>query len=87
MTTLTFYLDNNINKPFTISVSDFIMNFLQSEESAEFEYPIERRINWFIARKYGTCDTFSAELWDEIYATHNEYKLRFAVGRKKTYMI
>ena len=72
MKTITFYLDNKLNRPLTMSVSDFIKNFLKSEESAAFEYPIERRINCFIGRKYGTCDTFSSELWDEIYEKYSE---------------
>jgi hypothetical protein len=44
MTGLTFYLDNNINKAITISVSTFVLDYLQSKESRRFSMPMKRRI-------------------------------------------
>lgn len=77
MTGLTFYLDNNPKKEITISVSTFVLDYLQSKEYKKFSMPFKRRINFFISRKYGTCDIFTQEIWDEIYSTYDKYKVQF----------
>jgi hypothetical protein len=82
MTGLTFYLDNNINKAITISVSTFVLDYLQSKESRRFSMPMKRRINFFISRKYGTCDNFTQEIWDEIYSKYDVYKEQFVFNIK-----